>query len=229
MSESGSADAAAPLGADHHRAAGAAAEADAKRLGRGYNAIAALRFLCFAALAVALAATIANATGWSIGLLGLSAAAFLALALWHLQLDDRLRRARLRAEYHRRGAERIAGSWEHGQDDGSAYAPAGHAFAADLDLVGPGSLYQLLNTAGSSPGRAQLARWMLANEADIPQQRAAVVRELTDAHDWRAELAVLAADDIGSHDDGGDGIAAWLADPPPDGVRHDCERLREAV
>ncbi|MDA3963852.1 MAG: hypothetical protein PF961_23935 [Planctomycetota bacterium] len=197
-----------------HQAAAEAAASEARRRRRSYNLIALLRFVAFIALAIGAAATIADATVWSIALAGGSLAAFLLLALWHLQVDDHLRRARLLERYHRRGSERLQGQWDHGQDDGTTWVSAKHAFAADLDVVGPGGLFQLLNTAGSRPGRSQLAAWLLDNVARVDAQRQGQVQQLAEAHAWRASLAVMATGDVDEHGDGVDEIETWLAKRP---------------
>lgn len=64
-----------------------------------------------------------------------------------------------------------------------------HAYAADLDLFGHASLFQLLGTAAMVPGRSTLARWLLAPaapESIVSRQEA--VTELAPMLDLRDEL-----------------------------------------
>ncbi|MCC7382096.1 MAG: DNA mismatch repair protein MutS [Deltaproteobacteria bacterium] len=65
--------------------------------------------------------------------------------------------------------------------------------AADLDLFGQASLYQLLSRSATPHGRRTLASWLLeaAPTATIAERQAAV-RELAENLDWREALAVAA-------------------------------------
>ncbi len=64
--------------------------------------------------------------------------------------------------------------------------PPGHAYAADLDLYGHASLFQLLGTATTIPGRETLRDWLLApaGRAQIIERQHAV-GELTPLLDYR--------------------------------------------
>jgi len=190
-----------------HQAAAERADAQARGQERTYNLIAVLRVLCFVVLCVALAGLVAGNGAPALAVAAAAMGGFLALALWHLTIDDRRRVARQLAIYHQRGAERMRGSWQHGQDDGAAQAPGDHAYAGDLDVVGPGGLYQLLNTAGSQPGRQRLADWLLDRRpppADVESR----VRVLRDHHAWRAALATAAHDEVELGRE--DPLATWL-------------------
>ncbi len=76
---------------------------------------------------------------------------------------------------------------------GTQYQDSNHAYAADLDLFGPRSLYQHLNRTGTQMGQDQLAALLLQ-----PQQATQIgaaqeaVQELRDAIDWRQELLAIA-------------------------------------
>lgn len=72
--------------------------------------------------------------------------------------------------------------------DGSRLMPAGHPYAADLDIFGRSSLYQLLNRTSSEQGNETLARWLLApspvSELVLRQQ---AVQELSLLTRWRQQ------------------------------------------
>lgn len=82
---------------------------------------------------------------------------------------------------------------ENHADPGLRYQDGNHAYAADLDLFGPRSLYQYLNRTGTQMGKDQLAGLMLqpGNSEQIKAAQEAV-QELRDAIDWRQELLAIA-------------------------------------
>jgi len=77
--------------------------------------------------------------------------------------------------------------------DGAAFAPHVHAYAQDLDLFGPASLYQWLHRCHTEQGRALMARQLL--EPSLPAtvaQRQEAVKELAPLVPWRLELQAIA-------------------------------------
>jgi ABC-type multidrug transport system fused ATPase/permease subunit len=81
---------------------------------------------------------------------------------------------------------RVNGSWQllpHGR-----HLPdtQGHAYAADLDLFGPGSLYQRISVAHTRYGKAQLTSWLLEPmpPSEI-ERRQVAVQELAGMLDFR--------------------------------------------
>ena len=120
--------------------------------------------------------------------------AFLVLLVVHarvLNARDHALRAR---SYYERGFSRLDGSWTGAGPDGARFLD-GHPYARDLDLFGPGSLFQLLNTARTESGEDTLADWLRApaSPAEIEARQSAVA-ELRDRLDFREALAVFAAD-----------------------------------
>ena len=73
--------------------------------------------------------------------------------------------------------------------DGAMYLPKEHFYAADMDIFGHASLYQLLNRTGSDMGAAQLADWLLnpAKQAAIIERQSAI-KELTNKMNWRQDI-----------------------------------------
>src|SRR5207247_9732458 len=84
--------------------------------------------------------------------------------------------------------------------DGDAEIPAvidrryskSHPYAADLDIFGSGSLFELLNITRTGSGEEILTRWLLepAGRDEILRRQAAVA-ELRDNVDLRGDRAVL--------------------------------------
>jgi hypothetical protein len=135
-------------------------------------------------------------------------AAFAALAAAH----DRVFRARARTRraiaFHERALERLEGRFAGTGATGEAFADPAHPYAADLDLFGRGSLFELLCAARTRPGEERLAAWLLAPAlpgALRPRQRA--VAALAPRLDLREDLAVLGEDVRAAVD--AKSLAAW--------------------
>lgn len=159
------------------------------RLEKRHDLLANARLAVFLAGA-ALAAAIWRMPGASWAWLVLPALAFAALVAVHartLRARDRAERA---AAHYRRGLDRIEDRWQGAGATGADLAPEHHPYAADLDIFGRGSLFQLLCTAVTRTGQDTLARWLCA-PADLETVRArqAAVRELRDRLDFREAIA----------------------------------------
>ena len=153
------------------------------------------------------------AAGW----LALPVAVFAALVVWH----DRVIRARERADravlFYEHGLARLSGRWPGTGEAGEAFRDPHHPYAEDLDLFGPGSLFELLCRARSAAGERRLAAWLLSPAPpEEVRARQAAVAELRPRLDLREELALLGEDvRAGLHPEA---LAAWGAEPPLHGV-----------
>lgn len=145
-------------------------------------------------LAVGLAAALADAV--SAGWLAVPLAAFVPLVVLHERIARQQRAAERAASFLRAGLDRLAGRWPGRGPSGETLAPERHPYAADLDLFGPGSLFQFLCGARTVAGEQTLARWLLepAPAAEV-RSRQEAVNELAPRLDLRLELA-LAGEDL---------------------------------
>jgi hypothetical protein len=88
---------------------------------------------------------------------------------------------------------RLGESWAGTGEPGTRYLDPEHPCAADLDLFGPGSIFERLSAPSTPAGEEVLAAWLLAPaEAEVVRQRQAAVAELRDRPALREELARLA-------------------------------------
>ena len=98
-------------------------------------------------------------------------------------------------------------------ESGAAYLDPLHPYVPDLDVLGPYSIFQYINRAGTTIGRARLAAWLSApvDVATIDARQAAT-RELAPRLEWRQHLQAhgLTAEDRPEHLDL---LASWLAQP----------------
>jgi hypothetical protein len=145
--------------------------------------------------AVAVAAVVAIlALGWqtlSILWTLVPAAVFAALVVVHDQLLKKLERQRRAGAFFEKALARLDDRWAGTGETGDRYLTADHPYAADLDLFGKGSLFELLCTARTHIGEDTLARWLLAPAApDIVRARHEAVNELRPRVDLREDLAV---------------------------------------
>jgi len=124
--------------------------------------------------------------------LWLPAAGFLGIAIVHENIEKRRRRARRAMEHYRQGLNRIAGDWIGQGSDGARFEDPTHPYASDLDLFGPGSLFEHLCAARTAGGESRLADW-LVNPADPSHvgDRQDAVAELCKRPGLRLDLALL--------------------------------------
>jgi hypothetical protein len=137
--------------------------------------------------------------------------AFLALVVAHARTLQQNERTGRSIHFYGRGLDRIDGRWSGSGPDGARFLE-GHPYARDLDLFGPGSLFQLLDNARTEAGEETLAGWLSAPAApDEIQGRQRAVAELSGLQDFREALAVLAAE---AHVGRTGMLAEWAAAAP---------------
>lgn len=142
--------------------------------------------------------------------LGSFLALFLLVAGYHTRLEQRIHRLRQWQHIKQTHLARLRLDWDRLPERASA-APDNHLYAKDLDLVGPRSLFQLLDTTVSSQGRERLASWLLAQPPaqDEWAARQTLVRELTARPLFRDRLT-LEARLLGEQEIDGHRLAAVL-------------------
>lgn len=137
--------------------------------------------------------------------------------VWLLFVHERVTRAWYRARrsvsFYQRGIARLEERWAGTGQPGLRFEDEKHPYAADLDLFGKGSLFELLCTARTRTGEDTLAAWLLgpADPAEVRARQDAVA-ELRTQLDLREELALL-GDDVPVGVDF-DAVARWGAEPP---------------
>ncbi len=68
--------------------------------------------------------------------------------------------ARQMAGFYRRGLDRLRGQWMGKGSPGTEFLDREHPYAADLDIFGPGSVFELLDTTQTQSGKTRLAQWL---------------------------------------------------------------------
>lgn len=117
---------------------------------------------------------------------------FIALVVVHRRVVRAMNAAKRASKVYQRGVARIEDRWTAGGENGNEFKDPLHLYAEDLDILGEGSLFQLLCTARTRMGKSCLANWLLAQA--LPQEiaeRQAAVAELRQKLDLLEDLAVL--------------------------------------
>src|SRR5580765_5059673 len=128
------------------------------------------------------------ATGWTGTLtywwLLVPAGVFIALLIVHARVIRDRETAASAITFYERGLARIEDRWHGTGESGERFRDDRHLYANDLDLFGPGSLFQLLSLARTGAGEETLANWLKQPASvDEIRERQDAVRELTSALD----------------------------------------------
>jgi hypothetical protein len=166
-------------------------EAQASRLQRKHLWLGNVRIALF--LGILVQCWITGKTGFpSVYWLLVPIAAFIALVIAHRRVVAGLNSARRAVAVYGRGLARIEDRCAGSGETGTEFKDPLHLYAEDLDILGEGSLFQLLSTARTNMGKQCLARWLLTH-AELPEirERQAAIAELKSSLDLREDLAVV--------------------------------------
>jgi hypothetical protein len=124
--------------------------------------------------------------------LGAVVAAFAALVVVHDRALQRQGAAERAAAYYEGGLARLDHRFAGRGQSGERFLDPHHPYAADLDLFGAGSVFELLCRARTRGGEETLARWLLAPaDPDALRARQQAVAELRPRIDLREQLALV--------------------------------------
>jgi len=150
--------------------------------------------------------------GFSIWWIAGPIAIFIGLVWWQSRIEREAECIGRAVRFYEQGIARLENRWHGNGESGERFADPHHPYAADLDLFGRASLFELLSTARTRGGEARLAAW-LKSAAPIAELRARheAVGELGPRLDMREQLAVLGADfRTGVNPDR---LARWAGEP----------------
>lgn len=130
--------------------------------GRRSRLVSNLRGLAFAtALVAGLTALFGKSHAAApLGLLGL--VAFVGLVVWHARVIVAEAQALRLLRVNLDATARVTDKWHALREDGARFASDTHAYSADLDLFGRGSVYQRVNVGHTRFGQEALARFLTA-------------------------------------------------------------------
>ncbi len=154
-----------------------------------------LRAFAFLGLAISLGLVVYGKVDkvWALGSVG-AGLAFIALVARHAKVVEAEARERVRLVLNERGLARLNAAWHAFPETGARFQPAEHPYAADLDVLGQGSLFQRLDETGTEPGARELAALLCAPPPSLEDGRArqVAVRELAGKLDFRQRLVTEA-------------------------------------
>lgn len=156
------------------------AEAEVERLSARSRLVSNLRGLSFGAGVICLITALSGTSPELTAPLAIAAlATFAVLVLVHARVIDAQDLAERRVDVNRDAAYRLRHEFRSLSDTGEGLCPADHAYAADLDLFGSGSLFQRLSVARTRFGRERLAQLLLApSPLEEARRRQQAVRAL---------------------------------------------------
>ncbi|MDF1815023.1 MAG: hypothetical protein P1V20_22660 [Verrucomicrobiales bacterium] len=154
------------------------------------------RFITFLAALILGSVAAVGVTNYAVmGILfflsALSIAAFVFFVLKHRNLTREEERFRLLKEINQQSIHRLNREWAKFPVPEAPAELCDLPHAQDLDLFGPGSLFQLMSTQRTPQGRATLAQWLI--ERTSPEEvsdRQTSAKALSKHIDWRQNLAV---------------------------------------
>ena len=146
-----------------------------------------------AAIAAAILAFLAFGYGVLSSLwLLIPAVLFVVLVVIHERIIQARNQCARAVAFYENGLARLDNRWAGHGEAGERFRDRLHPYSEDLDLFGPGSLFELLSTARTREGEQILADWLRAPAArDVVLARHAAVTELRSRLDLREDLAVM--------------------------------------
>ncbi|HEY5839753.1 MAG TPA: hypothetical protein VIT19_12010 [Pyrinomonadaceae bacterium] len=138
---------------------------------------------------------------------------FVILAEPQARFSRAKRRCERAAALYDDGLARLDNRWAGKGATGERFLDNSHPYAADLDIFGSGSLFELLSRARTRAGEETLAHWLLQPAApDVVRARQAAVSELRPRLGLREDLALL-GEGVRSGEEA-QSLSAWATAPP---------------
>lgn len=183
-----------------------------QKLQQKHNRLGWLRLAILGATAIGAYQTFMFAGAWAWLAVGAGVAVFLWVVSRDADNNRELHFVQQLVHINEEELKIMAGQFSH-RYDGSAFLPPVHDYAADLDLFGPHSLYQLINRCAGEQGRGMLAQNLLhpLSVAEIEKRQQAVEEWAPQVH-WRQQLqATAAANPLSKATE--QRLVHWLAQP----------------
>lgn len=167
--------------------------AEAERREQQASRLSLVRLITFVAAGalITIAATESMPWAWAAG--ALVALGFLIAIAIQNRVLAAADEARIRRDVHARHLMRLSGAWTELPNQGQQLLPVHHPYAWDIDLLGPGSLFQRIDVTHTVHGERTLADWLgRAASPEVIRARQEAVVELAAMLELRQELEAAA-------------------------------------
>jgi hypothetical protein len=165
------------------------------------------------ALAIIVVATALTHTTVPLVLAVLPTAVSLMLYRVYMSSGRRWKEVAQEIDYFERGTMRLNATWQGQGEAGMEFAREGHLYQSDLNILGKGSLFELLCTTRSVFGAERLAAYLLDPvEHEESKKRQEAIKELRDHNHLREQIHRLG--DHRSDDSGVGSFANWFGMTP---------------
>lgn len=122
-------------------------------------------------------------------------ALFCVAIVFHAKVIRRMEFAQRAVSYYERSLARLNGDFSKAVSRGDRFLDNHHPFSGDLDLFGPGGLFERICQARTKEGETVLAVWLLQMEGPpVAPLRLEAAAELAGQLELREQLAVLGTD-----------------------------------
>lgn len=120
---------------------------------------------------------------------------FIILIRFHGLMEVKIKSHDKEIECADRYLARINGGWRDFSDDGSEFVAEDDTLSHDIDLLGKGSMYQLISVAHTGFGRKRLADTLCLKNVDIDESsdRYEAVRELSEDKEFLIEFEAVSS------------------------------------
>ncbi|MCR5292200.1 MAG: hypothetical protein K6E28_04870, partial [Eubacterium sp.] len=124
---------------------------------------------------------------------GVLVAGFIICIILHSKIDEKRAALDARDEVITRFISRITGKWTAFSDTGAEFIKAENTVVTDLDLLGQGSLYQMISIAHTIDGRKRLAERLSNRKIEISAVpgRNEAITELSTKKDFLIDLETV--------------------------------------
>jgi hypothetical protein len=121
------------------------------------------------------------------GLLFVTIFLFVYLEVKHLRVIHHKKYSTALCEVNEQALKRLHHEWKEFRDTGEEFRDENHPYSGDLDIFGPGSLYQWINTAATFTGRRKLQAFLTTPPEGVDQiyRRQESISELAKNLNWR--------------------------------------------
>lgn len=120
---------------------------------------------------------------------------FIALAIIHDRVDKARARSQRAVKFYEWMVARVENRWIGHGHNGAEFQQPGHLYSDDLDVLGPGSLFERISSARTTAGSRALSLWLLqAAPRQLVLERQEAVAELAPLLDLREDIAMMGDD-----------------------------------